>query len=229
MPRGSSSPRLLSDSARAWTASGLSALVVPLLVPLQLARGTAFSLVSSSFLLYAAFTVVYLVLTLRVFLPATPQLLVLRAPRARSTRQRLGRFASGGSAGFGFSVQIALIAFAAAVAMVAVEGLVPPRDRVLTLAAAAVVVAASWLVVAVSYAIEYARVDLADGGLDFPGGGELGFRDYLYLSLAVSTTFGTTDVAVTSTAMRRLVSGHTVLAFVFNTLVVALVVAALIG
>ncbi len=229
MPGASTSPRLLSDSTRAWTALAWSLLVLPVVLVLQAWRDAALSPVAGVFLVYAVFTLVYLVLTLRVFLPATPEMLATRAPRARSARERLAQLANGGAAGFGFSVQIAAAAFAAAVVMVAVDGLVPERDRVLTLVTAAITVVAAWLVVAVSYAVEYARTDLNDGGLDFPGHDELGYRDYLYLSLAISTTFGTTDVGVTSTAVRRLVSGHSLMAFIFNTLILALVVAALIG
>ena len=43
----------------------------------------------------------------------------------------------------------------------------------------------------------------------------------------MATTFGTTDVDVTTTRLRRAVMGHAVLTFVFNTVIIALLVSAL--
>ena len=63
----------------------------------------------------------------------------------------------------------------------------------------------------------------------FPGGGERSFTDYLYFSLMVQTTFGATDVAVESPGMRRAVMTHGVVAFVFNTVIVAMLVSLLLS
>lgn len=51
----------------------------------------------------------------------------------------------------------------------------------------------------------------------------------MYFALSVMTTFGTTDVTVLSREMRRTVAANAVIAFVFNTITVASVVAALNG
>lgn len=64
-------------------------------------------------------------------------------------------------------------------------------------------------------------------GLDFPGQSTPGFVDYLYFAASVATTFGTTDVQITSSRLRRAVTGHSVVTFVFNTVTIALLVAAL--
>lgn len=87
--------------------------------------------------------------------------------------------------------------------------------------------AISWFVVVVSYAVHYARKDAEHPGLRFPDEGPHRFTDYFYVSLAVARTFGTTDVAVTTTRMRRTVSGYSALTFLFNTIIIALLVAAL--
>lgn len=57
--------------------------------------------------------------------------------------------------------------------------------------------------------------------------GQHGFADYFYFSLTVATTFGATDVDVMTTRMRRTVTGHAALAFLFNTVIIALLVTAL--
>lgn len=50
------------------------------------------------------------------------------------------------------------------------------------------------------------------------------FSDYVYQSLTVATSVATSDADITSRSMRRLVSGNAVVAFVFNTVIVALLV-----
>ncbi len=90
-------------------------------------------------------------------------------------------------------------------------------------------VVASWANVAVTYAVHYARVDALLPGLDFPGSEEPSFTDYLYMSIAVQTTFGTTDVDVQTRVMRRVVLRHCVLAFGFNTVIVAILISHLLS
>ncbi|WP_157621754.1 DUF1345 domain-containing protein [Serinicoccus hydrothermalis] len=92
-------------------------------------------------------------------------------------------------------------------------------------------VVVSWVAVAVSFTVAYLVEDVQSGGkaLGFPGK-EVQYRplaDYAYLALAVSTTFGTTDVDLRTGQVRRTATVHTVVAFVFNTVVLAVVVSLL--
>lgn len=96
-------------------------------------------------------------------------------------------------------------------------------------AAGLVMVATSWINVAVCYAIHYARVDLARGGLDFLGEGRASFVRYLYFAVSVQATFGTTDVNVNHDRMRRIVMSQCILSFVFNSVIVAVIVSMLLG
>lgn len=88
---------------------------------------------------------------------------------------------------------------------------------------------ASWLAVVVTYAVEYMCRDQREPGvqLAFPGGDEVGWIDYLYFSLAISTTFGTTDVDVRKSTTRRTVAGHGFIAFLFNTIIIVIAISAL--
>jgi uncharacterized membrane protein len=74
-----------------------------------------------------------------------------------------------------------------------------------------------------TYAAEYYRRD-PDRGLGFPGA-EAGFEpdhtDFLYFSFTIAVTAQTSDVAVTTREMRRLVLFQSVVSFVFNTTILA--------
>jgi len=89
-------------------------------------------------------------------------------------------------------------------------------------------VAGSWLLLPVEFGIAYASLYHGGGkashGLEFPGEeeGPPDYGDFLYFSITVAATSQTSDVGVSSRAMRRLVLVQSLLAFVFNTGVLAL-------
>lgn len=135
---------------------------------------------------------------------------------------------AGGQDGPGFSVQFAVIALAAAALLPRLERFAPTQGESELLTILIVLaVALSWVVVTLSYTVHYARLDAAEHSLEFPGHDQPQFVDYLYFAAAIATTFGTTDVTVATTRMRRAVTGHAVLTFVFNTVIIALLVTAL--
>ena len=97
---------------------------------------------------------------------------------------------------------------------------------------------ASWLLVHTAFALHYAHAYYAsaakEGGapLAFPRQDTPGYVDFLYFSMVVGMTSQTADVALASTRMRRLVMAHGMIAFVFNTALLALtinVAASLLG
>ncbi len=85
-----------------------------------------------------------------------------------------------------------------------------------------------WALSVVSYALHYVQYDIEQPGLDFPGDRTQAFADYMYFSLAVATTFGATDVNITTPRMRKIVNLHTILTFIYNSVIVALLAALLI-
>jgi hypothetical protein len=91
----------------------------------------------------------------------------------------------------------------------------------------AAVVTTSWLVTVVSYAVHYARLTATEGGLTFPGDGQVVFWDCVYLACQVQTTFSSSDVTIETTLSRRIITGHTLVAFAFNTVIIALLIAVL--
>lgn len=102
-------------------------------------------------------------------------------------------------------------------------------DARLRVAIALGAVAAAWVSVVVSFAVTFYADNLMEDekGLDVPNESQPGWSDYIYFALSVMTTFGTTDVTVNSTGMRRTVSANAAIAFVFNTFTVAALVSGL--
>lgn len=97
---------------------------------------------------------------------------------------------------------------------------------------------ASWLLVHTSFALHYAHayyVSLGENGaapLEFSRQEAPVYMDFLYFSMVVGMTSQTADVVIASTRMRRLVMVHGMIAFVFNTSLLALtinVAASLLG
>lgn len=93
-------------------------------------------------------------------------------------------------------------------------------------------VAVSWVNVVIMYAVQYARMDTEspERALAFPGDdAERSYEDYLYVSIGAQATFGVTDVSALTTRIRRTLSSQSLVAFVFNTVILAIVVSLLVS
>ncbi|WP_213880509.1 DUF1345 domain-containing protein [Pseudomonas sp. dw_358] len=80
----------------------------------------------------------------------------------------------------------------------------------------------SWLMTGMIFALHYARLfyisDNHKPALSFPDGEKRpDYWDFLYFSFTISVAVQTSDVGVASGAMRRIVLGHSLLGFLFNT------------
>jgi uncharacterized membrane protein len=99
------------------------------------------------------------------------------------------------------------------------------------------VLAVSWLLMQTIFAFRYAhRYYLPEagtqahaGGLEFPGLQPPDYFDFLYYAGVVGMTSQVSDVVVTSRSMRRLTLLHSVSAFAFNMLVLALSINVMAG
>ncbi|MGO1563071.1 MAG: DUF1345 domain-containing protein [Actinomycetaceae bacterium] len=98
------------------------------------------------------------------------------------------------------------------------------RIRLLGLAA----VAGSWALMVYSFAIRYVRLDATGARLGFDLDGEPRFGDYLTMSVLTSTLVGANVRCRTSEAWSALRT-HSLLAFVFNTIIVAMTISLLMG
>ena len=105
----------------------------------------------------------------------------------------------------------------------------PEKSVSLALFITAVTVALSWTFTHTVFTLHYANVyyrqdDDGPGGLDFPGDREPDYRDFLYYSFVIGCAAQTGDVATTSVAMRYLSLVHGIVAFTFNTAILALTI-----
>jgi uncharacterized membrane protein len=95
---------------------------------------------------------------------------------------------------------------------------------------AALTIVSSWAFTHVMFALHYAHeyyvavVNGKQGGLDFPGGETPDYGDFVYMAFVIGTSGQTADVSFSSKAMRRVGLVHCVLAFFFNTTVLALTI-----
>ncbi len=91
---------------------------------------------------------------------------------------------------------------------------------------------AAWVFANLIYAMHYARMFWSDehgGGLEFPATAQPGFADFVHFAAVIGMTCQTADIAITSTALRRVVTGHSLFAFAFNLGVLSLSVNLLAG
>lgn len=103
-------------------------------------------------------------------------------------------------------------------------------QRVLHIGLSVVALALSWLFIQTIFTFHYAhryyheeKLNEPDGpGLQFPGGLDPDYFDFLYYAHVVGMTSQVSDVQVTSREMRRLTLVHGVLSFGFNMLILAL-------
>lgn len=139
--------------------------------------------------------------------------------------------------GRGVILTLVLVAAAASVWAVGAElGLAKDAHGAMKLAhvtLAFVTVVGSWLMVqmifALHYAHEYYGVDEDDGaadagGLDFPGMAEPNYWDFLHFAVVIGVACATADVDFTSKGLRQLGTVHSLVAFAFNTVIVALAI-----
>lgn len=214
------------DIARGTVAAGLC-LVAAFAYPQISARifDVRPDVLVTAFLAWDVYALVQILLTVRAFSGVAPERLPALVERTRPS-SRVHKLLTFGE-GPGTAVTLAAVALSGAALLPRLD-LTTSSGNLLRGAVIIASVVLSWVVVVVSYAVFYARRDFEERGLDFPGDDAAhGWSDYLYFSLAVAATFGTTDVEVVSARMRRTVLTHTAITFVFNTVIIALLVAAL--
>ncbi len=95
-------------------------------------------------------------------------------------------------------------------------------------------VAVSWALLHTSFTLRYARLFYrADsegvGGVDFPGKLPPSYFDFAYFAFTIGMCFQTSDVCVTSPQIRRAVLLHAIIAFAYNTAILAFVLNLVFG
>lgn len=106
---------------------------------------------------------------------------------------------------------------------------IDPADAFFLSAACLAAVTLSWALTHTAFTFRYARMyyeNSADGshvngGLIFPGGEAPDDFDFAYFSFVLGMAFQTSDICISSAIMRRTALLHSLLAFAYNTTLVA--------
>jgi uncharacterized membrane protein len=140
--------------------------------------------------------------------------------RRTAVRQDDGRFL--------IPIFTALGAFASLAAIVSELG--EAHHKPPELIFATLTVALSWMAVHTAFALNYAHDYYRGnkpGGLQFPSGDHdehADYWDFVYFSFVIGMTAQVSDVGITDKTIRRTVTAHGIISFVFNTALLALMV-----
>jgi uncharacterized membrane protein len=140
--------------------------------------------------------------------------------RRSAVLQDDGRFLMLLVTAFGALASLAAIVFELGAAKGSKDGLI----------LATVTIALSWVLVHTAFALHYAHDfyrGKKPGGLQFPGGEareDADYWDFVYFSFVIGMTAQVSDVGITDKIIRRTATVHGIVAFVFNTALLALMV-----
>jgi uncharacterized membrane protein len=150
-----------------------------------------------------------------------------------SDYQRMRARAIAHDEGRHFMLGLAMVAAGASVAAIVAE-LSSAKSRgsvyeIFSVGLTAGTIALSWFFVHLVFAIHYAHVyymaEEVDAqhkrGLEFPDDEEPDYWDFLYFSTGLGATSQTADVNIRSKEIRRIATAHSLIAFAFNTAILA--------
>ncbi len=195
-------------------------ILIGVLVILFLPRSWAYHEVTRAIIGWNMGAWLYLMFAARMMFWATHEKM-----RRRAIAQDDGKFVV-----LGMVIIASLISIGAIVAQLAVVKDMHGTLRYAHITLAVLTILSSWAFTQVMFALHYAHnfyVAQArgnSGGLDFPNTTAPDYSDFLYFSCVIGTSGQTADVSFTSRAMRRTGLVHCVLAFFFNTTLVALTI-----
>jgi uncharacterized membrane protein len=99
-------------------------------------------------------------------------------------------------------------------------------DKALLILLAIAVVGLSWGLVHTVFALRYGDLYYAPpmGGIDFNESEPPSYRDFGYVALTIGMTYQVSDTTITATRVRRTVTRHALLSFLFGSVIVALLI-----
>jgi uncharacterized membrane protein len=135
-------------------------------------------------------------------------------------------------------VILALILLAIFASFAAIFGLVTEAKeatrsaKLVYVGLAAATILVSWAVMQVVFTLHYAHEHYAPqdrardekSGLEFPHDPNPDYWDFFYFATSIGATSQTSDVAIRSKGLRRLVTLHAIVSFFFNTMVLAMTI-----
>lgn len=198
------------------SASVLLGIMVVLLTPASILPNA----VTRGILAWNLATVLYLALIARMMFGSTHERM-----RSRAKQQEVGRHVV-----LGMAVLSAVASLVAIVVQLRLARELPDYEKFFHVGLAALTILTTWLFTQTTFALHYAHdYYIAEdrklpNGLDFPGHHAPDYGDFLYFSFVIGTSGQTADISFTGRSMRRIGLIHCVLAFFFNTTVLALTI-----
>jgi uncharacterized membrane protein len=155
--------------------------------------------------------------------------IILRSD-ARETRRRAAAYDPGRQVLWSLVLVASTISLVAATLVVR-EGRGDSRALHVALCVATVVI--SWLVTHAGFTLRYAHQYYRDaaraGGIELPGGEPPDDLDFAYFAFTLAMCFQVSDATISSRQIRRTALGQALLAFVYNTVILALVLNLIVG
>lgn len=148
---------------------------------------------------------------------------------ADDLRRRAGIEEEGRAAMLGLVVAASTATFIAIGSELSTAKASAGMQQVLHVSLALATIFGSWLFMNFAFAIHYAhefetlqKDAKSKTILEFPGGAKPDYWDFLYFAFVIGTTFQTSDIDIHARQIRRTVLIHGLIAFLFNTAVIAL-------
>lgn len=162
---------------------------------------------------WAGAGLVFVAWTMLVIVPMDPEATSEHAVREEPTRGVANLI-----------VLLAAVASLAGVAIALVGGGLDDDDVTMGAVLASVIV--SWACVHTVFGLHYARAYYTTpaGGIDFHQTEPPRYTDFTYLAITVGMSFAVSDTDLGSSSMRRIAQVHALLAYLFGTVVVALLI-----
>ncbi|MGY2892675.1 DUF1345 domain-containing protein [Deinococcus sp. UYEF24] len=92
-------------------------------------------------------------------------------------------------------------------------------------------VALSWLLIQTIYTFRYTHLyfEAPEGGIEFQGDEPPDYLDFVYLAVTIGMTFQVSDTNLSQKKIRRSLTGHALIGYVYNTVLVALTINTVAG
>lgn len=161
---------------------------------------------------------------------AVPLLAHLLGHDAPATRQKVeGR--DGDRAWYDVVVIVGGLASLGGVGVMLLGGSASGSARVIDAVIGLLTVAVGWLCVHTVYVLRYTRLYYAsaDPPIDFNQREDPAFSDFAYFSFGLGMAYQVSDTALRTTELRRVVLGHTMLAYLYGTVVIAAAINLVVG
>jgi uncharacterized membrane protein len=156
--------------------------------------------------------------------------LIITRSDARETRRRAAAYDPGRRVVWVVVLIASTLSLLAATVVVR-QGREDTRSLHVALCVATVVI--SWLVTHSAFTLRYAHLHYRDadraGGIELPGGEPPDDLDFAYFAFTVAMCFQVSDATISSRPIRRTVLGQALLAFLYNTVILALALNLIVG